>query len=115
MRRAMIFMVVLGALLYAAPAKAQRVSYTGNDLLNECQRDAKNFDTGCFMYINGFVNGFEANASNKYFSIPDNVTVGEMMDVVVKYLENHPEKRHLEAGAAIVWAFSDAYPIKGKQ
>ncbi len=44
--------------------------------------------------------------------VPDEVTVGQITKVVVKYLKDHPEKLHLGAGLLTMTALKDAFPCK---
>ncbi len=43
----------------------------------------------------------------------DGVTNGQVRDVVVKYLKDHPEERHFLASILAVKALSKAFPCKG--
>lgn len=91
---------------------------TGNELLADCAAD-QGTATGqmqyllCSEYIAGVVDTWDLvgslsiamsaeddgkiNPDKLRFTPvcrPDGVTVGQIVDIVVKYLENHPEERH---------------------
>ncbi len=46
--------------------------------------------------------------------IPENVTNGQVSDVVIKYLRDHPEERHILAAILVVKAMAEAFPCKSK-
>jgi hypothetical protein len=43
----------------------------------------------------------------------DNVTTGQLRDVAIKYLRNHPEKRHIAADTLVSLALQDAFLCDG--
>lgn len=45
--------------------------------------------------------------------LESNVTLGQLVDVTIKYLKEHPEERHNEAGALTFRALSLAFPTEG--
>jgi hypothetical protein len=112
-----LFSVAL-LLLLSASAHPQRVSTTtGNDLLESCEsRDFK--QAFCLGYITGVTDfdGMDGAAfpERRRSCIPENVSNGQVRDVVVKYLKDHPEERHLLAAVLIVEAASKAFPCKAK-
>ena len=44
--------------------------------------------------------------------VPGESTKGQLADVVIKYLEQNPERRHLEAGSLVPEALNRAFPCK---
>ena len=38
------------------------------------------------------------------------VALGQLTDVVIKYLRDHPEERHLHGAVLVITAVSDAFP-----
>jgi hypothetical protein len=73
----------------------------------------------------GFVWGIwkEANAINlakaewykdgsPVYCVPNGVTLGQMVKVVVNYLEKHPENLHLNAEDEILSAIRSAWPCR---
>jgi len=102
-------------LLTMAPAHAQHVStVTGNQLLEYCEsKDA--FAQGlCDGYITGAsdIESMEGSAfpDRRRSCTPNTVTNGQMTDVVVKYLKDHPEERHMLAAVLVVEAVTKAFP-----
>ncbi|HAD86585.1 MAG TPA: hypothetical protein DCG48_04415 [Rhodospirillaceae bacterium] len=89
---------------------------TGNSLYSDCEgEDFKKFK--CFGYVVGAydMHAFMAAAikrsgGKQVICGPDGLTVGQMRDVVVKYLKDNPDKRHHPASILAFAAFADAWP-----
>lgn len=88
---------------------------TGNRLYEDC-RAANYFNRGyCGGYVTGIVDTIEAMQARGVLPadalcIPEQATKGQLADTVLKYLEQHPERRHLEAGSLIPEALNRAFP-----
>ena len=65
----------------------------------------------CLGYIQGFK---EANALTPIpnFCVPDAVTLGQLIKVVVKYMDEHPEELHLLSGLVVREALQKAFPCR---
>lgn len=118
-RTALIFLSLLTLLLMASvSAHAQRVSTTtGNDLLDSCE--SKDFkEAFCLGYITGVtdLDGMDGSVfpERRRSCVAENVSNGQVKDIVVKYLKDHPEERHLLAAILIVKAMAQAFPCKSK-
>jgi hypothetical protein len=85
---------------------------TGNDLLRDCRNVDELRDT-CAGYVLGAVDligslqgSSDINGTNywKYRSIcmPKNAEAGQIKDIIVKYLVEHPEKRDEPAAQLII-------------
>jgi hypothetical protein len=115
--------VLLLVALLAWPVTAQAI--TGNDLLREC-RDRDPYSRG---YCLGLIVGVEAGASvaqtldeivdplkmySKTFGncLPSRVSHGQMRDVVVRFLEQNPAKRHESFHLLVLEAFNQAFPCQ---
>ncbi|MEQ9518484.1 MAG: Rap1a/Tai family immunity protein [Parvibaculum sp.] len=128
MHKVAVFLIL--SLLIAEPTTAMATeAYTGNDLLNDCGTSAD--DTRmefCFGLVSGAVHGvnfavFDAIISydpesgqnpavfrNKYATcIPEEVTIGQLRDIVVKYLNDHPSERHQYAVGLILTAVGKTF------
>ena len=104
--------------LACPPALAQeqegKVFDTGNDLWSHCsgKGDAH------FGLCAGFVVGIADAMSNvtgilgRRACIPLPVSRGQVLDVVKRYLEQHPETRHDSAVSLVAQALSEAFPCK---
>lgn len=120
-------MTLVATLLQAAAiAHAQpdaRVSTTrhltfveGNQLHSWCSRQADGPSAMCFGYIIGIADGMEliagvADGDVRSVCYPaDGVTLGQVRDVVIKYLADNPDKRHFPASYLVQNALSAAFP-----
>jgi hypothetical protein len=106
-------------LLVSIPAH----SSTGNDLKETCDLDQGKFlsHSACTGYILGAVEMTELiNAAadrskdKKQFSvcIPAGITYGQIVDVVKKFVDDHPEERHQKASVMVFLAVQHAFPCK---
>jgi len=93
--------LLLAAALVATPAYA--AFQNGDALYKDCSSQMGSFETGfCVGYIAGVVDSSEK-------CIPIAVKLREARDVVLQYLRDHPEKRHLEADALVLAAIQEAF------
>lgn len=88
-----------------------RIAYLdGNELYEYCQSN----ELGCVLYIQGVVDGqlaaVTATSRDVAYCIPQGSTAGQMKDIVVKFLADHPERRHLMGGVLVANALSNAWP-----
>lgn len=110
--------------LSATDTKAEFVS--GNQLYDWCttsERDAIYFqnDASCREYIIGVSDGMTTAADVvtavakldtpfELICVPDRVRAGQLREVVVRYLRDHPADRHESAAFQVALAIKDAYP-----
>lgn len=84
--------------------------YDGNLMYGRCQQQPSSAN----MYAAGILDGsaviehFEMGRSS--ICTATNVTIGQAGAVMCRYLENHPEKRHLTASYLAMNAFREAWP-----
>ena len=57
-------------------------------------------------------NGMSKRTTNGEGCIPDGVTIHQATLIVMKYLDDHPEKLNLSGTGLIMFALRDAYPCK---
>ena len=114
----MIIGLVFG-LLVISPAEAGYKE--GNDLHRHCSQTASDFNTGiCLGYITGAVdvlsdaklagvykNGFDIGC----WSVTE-IELGQLIDIVKKYLVDHPEERHNVGTLIVLNALREAFPCK---
>jgi len=103
--------IIVAALIAAAtPARAGAI--TGQALFENCRNYStysNYFNKGlCVGYITAAVEAFAGSR----FCLPNGVTIGISVDIMERYLRNHPEQRHLDALSLISSAMSKAYPCK---
>lgn len=87
---------------------------SGNELLETCRKESSMFSSGaCLGFIEGVVEGMRLQAStmNEKALVcpPYGVTVGQIRDVVMKYLADHPEQRHFSGAQVTVLALAGAW------
>jgi hypothetical protein len=113
------------AVSLAATGTASAEFKTGNDLYSECTAPAdwqRRF-LFCHGYIEGIADaedleglresGFmDPKAKRNALCLPAGVQLGQLKDVVVQYLEGHPERRHRSAAALVELALSAAFPCR---
>jgi hypothetical protein len=83
----------------------------GNWLLRGIESTEKWDKAYTFGFIIGATVAFEL-ADPPLFEIPEGVRQGQVRDVVKRYLETHPEKRHESARMQIRNALMNAWPAK---
>jgi hypothetical protein len=101
---------------FPAPASPEPHRYTGGDLLTDCSSSEPTRYMRCLTFEQGVVEGVQAadamhGGKPAFFDIPDDVTVGQSVLVVAKYLKEHPEKLHLDASWSIIQALHNAFPV----
>jgi Ssp1 endopeptidase immunity protein Rap1a len=70
--------------------------------------------SSCHWYLLGIADGYTAASflHEKRDCVPNGVTANDLRDIVVKFYDNHPEKRHLKAMQFVTFAFIDAFNCK---
>ena len=107
--------VAFALIFVAVPARAA-IPVDGNRLLDFCERTITSVeDAGahiaCRNYVIGVVDGFRLSPGGfKLLVLPDGASGKQLDDIVVKYLKEHPERRHEPGAALILSALLDAFP-----
>jgi hypothetical protein len=112
--KCILVLVFLGSVAWVQPASAQT---SGNDLRDQCEAATRR-ETGIKAGLCiGFINGYQqlavmlpASANIKLACWPDGATPIQIAKIVVRYLDQHPEKLHLPAAQLIYDATSDVFP-----
>ena len=116
MKRMSLFGMLLLLVSVSTDGQHRVSTTTGNSLLETCSSVGKADELFCLGYIGGVadVDGLEGATfpERQRSCVPDNVSNGQLMDVVVKYLKEHPEERHMLAAILIVEALTKAFPCK---
>jgi hypothetical protein len=89
-------------------------SMDGDEILAWCK------DTGPYTQgiCQGFVQGVAATFADidqplpLRLCLPANASRRQVVDIVVRYLETHPERRHSSANSLVWTALHDAFPCK---
>jgi hypothetical protein len=107
-------LIFFGSLMLVHPAQAQA---NGNALREDCEAAArKEMGIAAGMCV-GFINGYQQlavmmppSAKIKLACWPDGATPTQIAKIVVKYLDQHPEKLHLPAAQLVYDATQEAFP-----
>ena len=91
---------------------------TGNNLRDDCNatKESNTYyqqSAWCIAYIQGVFDateGRDKGLNGFTFCSPQNVQAGQARDIVTKYLNDYPQRRHYGAAALIVDAMSVAFP-----
>jgi len=108
------YLLAAALLLTPVSATARDVSTNdGNELLGYCQDDAYYSKGVCMGIVMGSINTLDSWAlvnKSKPYCRPDNVTWGQIQEVVVSYLTRHPETRHESYSLLILKSQRSAWP-----
>jgi hypothetical protein len=114
----MKFLLLACALAMFSPAvRAADFKMDGKQLRDDC----KNSDTGsgynegkCIAFVIGVDAGYQmdrgVDGMQSHVCMPEGVTYGQMVKVVVKYLNDHPEELHHPAALLTLNALIGAFP-----
>lgn len=103
--------LIIGA-LFSIPAISQETDLTsGNALAKQCSQSSAAFERG-FCYGQIHAESTILDLGENRICIPDEVTLGQKIKVVTKYLEDHPEALHLDSTLLIKNALEKAFPCK---
>lgn len=118
--------VALVGILGSGAVVATDLKYDGNELLMQCQQylkvadSEKNYDVLAVGLCGGFIGGVNSTVlfysdvlkKDDKYCMPDSVTNGQMVRIVVKYLKDNPKLLN-NGRTGLVWsALRDAYPCK---
>jgi hypothetical protein len=113
------------ALLASASPQQEGFDFTasGNDFLRVCKINEGNATVtngACLGYVNGVLDGVDLAAGlgavarketpKKALCLPSESTMGQKYRVVLKFINDHPEKAHLPTNLLILEATAEAFP-----
>jgi len=104
---------VLGSIGTGMAGDTYQSAESGNTLLAKCvgPPELQLVCAGYTTAIYDTINFLEANhVMPKRHCFPSGVSRSQLRDVIVHYLQNHPEKRHAGAGALGIEALQEAWP-----
>jgi hypothetical protein len=104
----MRYVVLVAASL--ALATIQASALTGELLYRMCN-DSKQ-EAYCEVYLRGYQDGMVAGRAwgSRTSCLPQKNMVVQYRLIVAKYLREHPEQLHVEAGLLVGFAIADAFP-----
>ena len=105
-------LLVLMLVMIGQPVNAE---YFSGILLNKYCSSESRYEQGmCLGYIVGVVDSFNTTnaikGEKKIFCIPSGVTSGQLVLVMKKSMQQHPETLHLPASAHTLSALTAAFP-----
>ena len=102
------------ALLIALTASGQTVAegyQRGNTLLTDCKSKVGTYNNGfCTGYIAGATDAVLHFAADRICKPDKGLNLGQIEDIVVKYLDDNPEKRQHTAGTLVYIALLETFP-----
>jgi Rap1a immunity proteins len=117
--------LLVGMILLTSAAFASQVSdrnvvvsdLDGNRLLHICSESEDSHSDFCSGFIvgarDGAVLATKLRDAKAILDVPVEVKQEQMLAVVVKYLNDHPEERHKQAALLVIFALSKAFPPQG--
>jgi hypothetical protein len=127
MRRRLIMtaavLMLLGVMPTTAAGQEIEALGTGNALIDQCgDAVSGNSDGGFFglAYCQGLVRGISdmleiysrtgSGFPNPLYCVPESAILGQKIRVVLKFLEDFPEKLHLQDSLLVMVALTDGFP-----
>jgi hypothetical protein len=110
MRKALLALCMIVPLYTPTSVVAQN---NGNDLLEYCtaQPQESYFRAGQCL---GFINGVTTTSTN-LGCVPEGVTRGQAKDIVIRYLQQNPQRRHLGSSLLVEESFRNAFPCGSRR
>ena len=108
MKKTILLIFILGACILETAGDQTPTFQNGNEIYAMLQEGSGVNWSFAFGYIIGVHDAY----NGVYFSSPIKVVQSQVVAIVKKYFENHPEKRHYGAASSIVMALNEAFPKK---
>jgi hypothetical protein len=109
---AQVLLVFLGLNLavITVPSHAEWLKFDdGNSLLSKCEDGDLFFNKG---YCTGLIAGVHDTHSGKSICKPKTAPLKQLKQVVVKFLQENPDKLHYSAVSLTRFALEEAFPCK---
>lgn len=111
------------ATIVVTPGAAIAQLFDGNELYAELQTRNKitsgqasvvATDVVLANYAAGYIKGVEDSLNGEDFCVPLGILVGQVIDVVFRYLDTHPDQRPLSAHLLVTTALKEKFPCAKK-
>ncbi len=107
MKKAFMFLLLI---LYSGITAGLETFTTGDTLLTNCEYDNP---VGCMAFIAGVSDASQEKTYEGYrYCMPDNVTLGQLVNIVTKHLNSRPKDLHLAAYTLVQYALYEAFPCQ---
>jgi hypothetical protein len=103
--------IILTFLVLGFPVVALGYWKTGNTIKAECGSSSLVEKSLCLGYITGVSDVFKDTS----ICYPKGVTAGQIESIVIKYLNEHPDRLHYSADSLVLDALGKAFPCKVKK
>lgn len=112
--------VIMLFLLAITSFSGAQADFTGNDLLQRCGSEALSDQTFCLGYIAGVLDSYrDLNGTLEpgagIFCEPSGSTGRQYAAVIVKYLNENPERLHARGSYLALTAMTKAFPCQPAQ
>lgn len=122
-RRGAGMLVLVAGMMAGGSGSGWATFYDGNTLLKKCALDPGSVDLSnlsiCLGYVaaisdalQGMISGRRNTIGGRSACVPSNVTIGQSVDVTVKFLQVHPDLRHFSANSLVAAALEEAFPCR---
>ena len=93
------------------------IGRSGNDFLRVCEKGPADIVSGlCVGYVWGVTDGVDLVRVSREFCPGPEVTIGQRLHIVLKFINDHPETSDARTDLLILAAMNDAFPcLAGKQ
>jgi hypothetical protein len=125
-----VLLFAVSCSLASAQQPQEYPSTSGNAFVRICSvidKDSEQRDgsdrmhlAACLAYVEGVLDGTSQEIAYvhvmtekeppKPFCLPDDVEMGQIVKIVLKYVRNHPEEAHERTGFLIAVALEDTFP-----
>ena len=116
-----LILVVAISMIFGLSLVGESESYSGKELLLNCEHSLPVRIGVCMGFIAGAVKSYETffltntNSKLEKFCLPMGSTFGQNEKIAVKYFKEHPEKLHEPADHLVYFAMLEAFPCSKKQ
>jgi hypothetical protein len=101
-------LMIIACVMWSGSAFAAQAFFTGDDLLNQCNGKDYSYAIGvCIGYVMGVSDMLSTSGT---ICAVQHFSASQMGDIVIKYLRDHPERRHYSASDEIEVALKNALP-----
>lgn len=111
-----IWRIIAAASIFLCATIPARAEVTGNGLREYCDfPEGTQARVMCLGYISGTIDtirGFDKTLKLRLVCEPRGVTGEQLISMIIKYLQDHPEKLHFVASSLIWEMMTKAFPCK---